>query len=90
MNPEDVEKMVIKNSETLSRVEQKQDDMVKGQENMVSVFREFKHEIKSEFKDMKDNYVTKKEFNPVQKLVYGVVVLILTTVVSAGLIYIIK
>ena len=90
MKPEDVEKMVIKNSETLSRVEQKQDDMVKGQDAMVNVFRDFKHEMKSEFKDIKDNYVTKKEFSPIQKVVYGMVVMILTTVLGAGLVYIIK
>lgn len=37
-----------------------------------------------------DNYVTKAEFNPVQKLVYGVVTLILIAVIGAVISLVIK
>ena len=40
-------------------------------------------EIKRLFKDLSTNYVTKSEFEPVKKLVYGLVALILTSVVLA-------
>lgn len=37
-----------------------------------------------------NNYVTKTEFEPVQKLVYGLVGLVLTTVVGALLLLVVK
>lgn len=40
-------------------------------------------EIKKLFKDLKKNYVTRAEFEPVKKLVYGLVALILIAVAGA-------
>lgn len=48
---------------------------------------EFKSEFKEEIKDIKNtvdkNLVTKNEFAPVQKIVYGLVSLILVAVITA-------
>lgn len=40
-------------------------------------------EMKDDLKDLKGQYVTKEEFEPVKKLVYGVTTLILSSVVLA-------
>lgn len=51
-------------------------------------------ELKSQFTDfeksLKSNYVTKTEFLPIQKLVYGMVGLILVSVVGAILALVVK
>jgi hypothetical protein len=38
---------------------------------------------KTEFTPVKDDYVSKKDFEPVRKIVYGVVGIILATVIGA-------
>lgn len=44
-----------------------------------------------EIKDrLKENYVTRAEFDPIKKIVYGVVGIILTTVIVALLAFVIK
>lgn len=87
MKQGDIEKMVIENSKTLGRVEQKQDDMIRG-------FDKFEKRMMIEFKDFKNNYVTKAQFNitmkPIQKIVYGLVGIILTAITYSGLLYLIK
>lgn len=40
-------------------------------------------EIKSDFKDMKGQYVTLDRFEPIQRLVYGLVTLMLVAIVGA-------
>jgi hypothetical protein len=42
-------------------------------------------EIKEDIKDLKDDFITRAEFEPVKKLVYGIVALVLTGVISAVL-----
>ena len=87
MKQGDIEKMVIENSKTLGRVEQKQDDMIRR-------FDKFEKRMMIEFKDFKNNYVTKAQFNitmkPIQKIVYGLVGIILTAITYSGLLYLIK
>jgi len=76
MKNEDLIKMVIENSKTLSRLEEKQD-------NLNSNFDMFRTDIMKEFSDIKENYVTKKEFMPVKSISYGIVGTVLTIVLTA-------
>lgn len=49
-----------------------------------------REDIKSLENKIDNNYVTKTEFEPVQKLVYGLVGLVLTTVFGALVLLVIK
>lgn len=40
------------------------------------------NDIKGDIKDLKNNYVTKDRFDPIEKVVYGLVALILIAVVG--------
>lgn len=48
------------------------------------------HEIKESMKELKKTYVTQDEFEPVKKIVYGLVALILTSVIGGLLAIIIQ
>lgn len=43
---------------------------------------ERQHHIKKDVKDIKDNYVTQKEFQPIKKITYGSVGAILITILT--------
>lgn len=72
------------------------DDMEKGQSTetilaLINKDLEFiKSNVSSIAKKMEDGYVTKSEFDPIKKIVYGMVGLVLTGIVIAVLSLVIK
>ena len=65
---------------TLNMTDQENNDSVKTD---IKYIRRDMDAMRTDFKDFKRSYVTKEEFKPVKSLVYGVVVLILTGVMTA-------
>lgn len=73
--------------------EQKEEDQQKelvGIGKDVEYIRRDIDEIKKEIKSLKDDYVTQTEFKPIQRIVYGMVALILVSVLAAILALVIK
>jgi len=65
---------------TLNMTDQENNDSVKTD---IKYIRRDMDAMRTDFKDFKRSYVNKEEFKPVKSLVYGVVVLILTGVMTA-------
>lgn len=64
--------------------------IVELKEDVKSGFKENKEEHKSIREYLTENYVTKERFNPVEKLVYGGVSIILVTVITAIVALVVK
>ena len=69
MNTKELTKMVIENKETLARIDSRT-------QNMATLLSDLKG-------DLKNNYVSKKEFDPIQRIVYGMVGIILAGALTA-------
>lgn len=51
--------------------------------NLTEAFKDFRKEYREDHQLMRDRYVSKDRFLPVEKIAYGLVTLILTAVVIA-------
>lgn len=78
---------LLKILETMARVDERTQAMAKQfaehRENTKETHETLKQSVDSLKKAVKDEYVTKETFNPVQRIVYGIVSIILTAVVMA-------
>lgn len=78
----------------LRQLEKKVDTLASQQKTDIAVFQNDLGYIKRQLQEIKElvsqNYVQKTEFEPVKKLVYGMVALTLTSVMSALLYLVIQ
>lgn len=62
----------------------------KDMENVMSMLNNINEKIEKKFAELDNKYVTKTEFDPIKKIVYGLVALMLSSFITALLALIIK
>lgn len=72
---------------TLSRLDERTRSIQDSLNEMKNDFKSFKDEIRNQMNDFDERYITRKEYDadqkPIKQIVYGVVGLILSTIVGA-------
>ncbi len=76
----------------IARLQRQMAVLIERQEHMLQDLTEMKAEMKEIIKGLMDNgrFVTRREFVPIQRIVYGAVGIILVTVLGALLVLIIS